>query len=63
MDRDHIVEREIRDEDDGRPVLVLLGYRYGIQDSPTFVAERIGDYVRLTDRGVRELHAANRRTH
>jgi hypothetical protein len=52
-ERDQIV----RAIEDG--TLLLLGWRYGIPDDPRYVAERRGSYVRLTQRGVRELERVN----
>jgi hypothetical protein len=59
MSRDHVITDELVDEDDGKPVLMLLGFRYGIEDRQDNVAQRAGRYVKLTARGLSELQKAN----
>lgn len=56
--QDHVLERH--ETDAGKPVLMLLGWRYGIEDSPRFVEKVAGRYVKLTKAGQRELERANK---
>lgn len=63
MQANYIIERELPDEIDGTPTLILQGYQWGIEDSPRNVALRRGKYVRLTQQGQRELSKVNYQPH
>lgn len=57
---DHIIEREVLDESDGKPVLIFLGYKVGIEDHPRNFLHRGRRCVQLSAHGQRELERNNR---
>ena len=60
-ERHQVIKHECIDEDNAKPVLMLSGWRYGIENRRENIARREGRYVCLTRRRMKELEHNNKR--